>query len=346
MTERFRSDFRSDTITQPSPQMRGFMMEAVVGDDVMSEDPTVNELELYAAQLLGKEAAVFTASGTMANQVSVRAYAGSGDEILTVDECHLFYYEAGAAAGLSGVQLHPVPACCGIFDPTDFLNRIRCEDVHFPVTKAIWVENTHNRGGGRIVPFQIMKRLYSAAQERGVPVHVDGARLLNAVVSSGKSAAEWSNLCDSLSICFSKGLGAPVGSIVAGSAAFIQRCRCARKAMGGGMRQAGIVAAGALYALKNNIPRLARDHELAKSLAQGIDGIPGLKVNHPVETNIILIDILPESGLTAENFIHRLAEYGVLLFDTGPNRLRMVTHMDVDAGNVEHALDSFKRILL
>ncbi|MCD4654065.1 low-specificity L-threonine aldolase, partial [bacterium] len=273
-----RIDLRSDTVTCPDRLMREAMIQAPVGDDVMGEDPTVNELEKYAAELCGKESALYLPSGTMANQAAVRAWCRNGEEALITSESHIFYYEAGSAAGLSGVQLNQVPAVDGIFEIEDFEAKIRpVNDPHFPLTRLLWVENTHNRGGGRIVPFKKMQDLFKLANEREIPLHIDGARLANAAVATGIPLSKWGQTCDSLSLCLSKGLGAPIGSILAGSEKFIQLCRRARKALGGGMRQAGIIAAAGLYALQNNIERLSVDHKRASVLAAELRKIQGLK---------------------------------------------------------------------
>ncbi len=337
-------DLRSDTVTRPSDEMRNVMATAPVGDDVMQEDPTVNELEKYTAKLFGMEAGLFVASGTMANQVAVRAYCGHGDEILTVGDCHLFFYEAGSAAGLSGVQLFPVPTNNGLFDVADFARRIRSDDPHFPRTRLFWVENTHNRGGGRIVPFELMKALRTLALESGIPVHVDGARICNAAVATGIAPDVWAGQCNSISICLSKGLGAPVGSVICGSEKFIYRCRRARKALGGGMRQAGIIAAGGLFALKNNFQRLADDHRLAKLLAENLDKLDGISAQPP-DTNIVMIDLEPDSGLDAAQCVELLKSESVLMFDVGPMRLRAVTHLDVDESGIHKTIAAFQKFI-
>ncbi|MBN1355298.1 low-specificity L-threonine aldolase [bacterium] len=344
MTTR-RIDLRSDTVTQPTDAMRQVMAGAPVGDDVMNEDPTVIELERYTAELMGKDAAVFVPSGTMANQAAVRSYAGPGDEILAVDQCHLFFYEAGSAAGLSGVQIFPVPAVQGIFKIEDFRDRIRPEDLHFPVTRLFWVENTHNRGGGRIVPFELMKQLKKLSDRTGIPIHVDGARLPNASAATGIPLPRWTALCDSLSICLSKGLGAPVGSLIVGSETFIHKCRRARKAFGGGMRQAGIIAAGGLYALKNNLQRLRDDHRRASRLAEGLKSIPGLHIPPDVDTNIVMIDLDDDTHFDVPSFQDLLQKQGVLMFAVGPRRLRAVTHLGIDDQDIAATISIFKTLL-
>lgn len=339
-------DLRSDTVTQPTPAMREAMANAPVGDDVMGEDPTVNALEAYAADLFGKEAALYVPSGTMANQAAIRAWCRNGDEALIVSDAHVFFYEAGSAAGLSGVQLHVVPGITGDFTVRDFEERIRPpDDPHFPMTRLFWIENTHNRGGGTIVPFEKIRQLYALGQQRKIPVHVDGARLANAAVATGISLKEWSAHCDSLSLCLSKGLGAPIGSILAGSREFIKRCRRARKAMGGGMRQAGIIAAAGLYALQNNIERLAVDHKRAQMLATALRDVPGYIVPERVDTNILMVDLDASVPMDAAELQVRLERLGVKLFAVKPRRVRAVFHLNLGEDAVANAAWAFRKAL-
>jgi threonine aldolase len=339
-------DLRSDTVTRPTPAMRQAMCQAKVGDDVMGEDPTVIALETFAAELCGKESALYVPSGTMANQAAVRAWCRNGDEALITAETHVFYYEAGAAAGLSGVQLNQVPSIDGIFSVRDFKERIRPDnDPHFPMTRLFWIENTHNRGGGKIVPFQLVKDLKKLSEAENIPLHVDGARLANAAVKTGIPLREWGALCDSLSLCLSKGLGAPVGSVLAGSEEFIQRCRRARKAMGGGMRQAGIIAAAGLYALQNNIDRLSVDHGRATALADELRGLPGLIVPDEVDTNILMVDLDSTLPMDAHQFQDRLEELGVKLYAVKERRVRAVFHLDLDDDVVSRTAEIFKKAL-
>ncbi|MBN1552562.1 low-specificity L-threonine aldolase [bacterium] len=339
-------DLRSDTVTQPTQAMRDYMCSAPVGDDVMGEDPSINELEQAAATLLGKEKAVFVPSGTMANQIAVRVYAGPGSEILAVDQSHLFFYEGGSAAGLSGTQIHPVPSINGIFDVGDFAVRIRNpEDEHLPLTKLMWIENTHNRGGGRIVPYKLVSSLYELGKQKHIPLHIDGARIANAAVATGIPLHDWGSVCDSLSLCLSKGLGAPVGSILAGSHEFIRKARRCRKALGGGMRQAGIIAAGGLYALNNNIQRLAEDHRLAKLLAEGLSSISGLSIQKPVETNIVMINLEKNAPFTAPQLQDILKDNGVLAFANNPYRLRAVVHMYISESDIHSAVSIFRKVM-
>ncbi|MGB3975642.1 MAG: low-specificity L-threonine aldolase [bacterium] len=339
-------DLRSDTVTRPSPAMREAMFLAEVGDDVMGEDPSINQLQEYAADLCGVEAALFVPSGTMANQIAVRAWCRNGDEALVVPDSHVFLFEGGAAAGLSGVQLHPLPGKNGEFTVDDFRERIRpLHDSHFPETRLLWVENTHNRGGGSIVGIDKMAEVYELGREKGIPVHVDGARLCNAAVETGIPLSEWSKVCDSFSLCLSKGLGAPVGSLLLGSSDFIRRAHRVRKALGGGMRQAGMLAAAGMYALTNNIDRLIVDHERARTFAAELRHLPGLIVQSKVETNIVMIDIDPDFQLNAAQLSRSLGEREVKLNPVRPRRLRAVFHLDLEEDAVDRAVKAFREVL-
>ena len=339
-------DLRSDTVTCPSDEMRQVMAYAPVGDDVMGEDPTVVELESYSADLFGKEAALYVPSGTMANQIALRSWCRNGDEALSVDESHVFYYEAGAAAGLNGVQLNMVPSENGIFDVEDFRHRIRPDDdPHFPMTRLIWLENTHNRGGGKIVPLDLLEKVHSLGMEKNIPVHIDGARLANAAVATGIPLVRWGQVCDSLSLCLSKGLGAPVGSVMVGSTAFINRCRRARKALGGGMRQAGIIAAAGLYSLQNNIDRLSVDHTRASALAEVLRNTPGYSVPDTIDTNILMIDLDDSVPFDAETLAEKLDGLGVKLYAVKARRVRAVFHMNLDEDVVSRTAEAFRKAL-
>jgi threonine aldolase len=324
-----RIDLRSDTVTRPSPGMRHAMAEAAVGDDVWGEDPTVIELQDRVAALLGKEAALFVASGTMANQVSLLAHTRPGDEVLLGWGCHCSNYEAGAGAALAGVQFQTLGQG-GFFTAAEMVAGIHGPDVHLAPTTLVWLENTHNRGGGRISPQGEVEAIAREAHDRGLRVHLDGARLLNAAVASGSSARKLAGPADSASICLSKGLGAPAGSVLAGSAEFVARARRYRKMLGGGMRQVGILAAAGLYALEHNVERLLQDHAHARLLAEGLQDIAGLElVPEEVQTNIAIFDLGPRLP-PADAFIAACAERGVLLSRMGERRVRAVTHLDVD----------------
>jgi threonine aldolase len=330
-------DLRSDTVTKPTPGMRAAMAAAEVGDDVLAEDPTVNALEARIAGMLGKEAAMFVPSGTMSNQIAVRVHCGPGDEFLCEANCHIFNYEQGAYAQLFGVAAQPVEGEYGVLRPEQFVDRIRPIDNHSLHTRLVCLENTHNRGAGRVLPYEGVVEICKWAAENGLARHLDGARLFNAAVASGIALDKWAAHFDTVSVCFSKSLGAPVGSALCGSAESIQRARRHRKALGGAMRQAGIIAAGALYALEHHIDRLAEDHEKARVLADAIREIPGLALDPAIaDTNIVIFKIDPKLG-TAKEFAVQLKERGVLVYDVGRYRLRAVTHMDVTMEQIRNA---------
>lgn len=339
-------DLRSDTVTRPSQAMRDVMCHAEVGDDVMGEDPSVNRLQEYAADLCGVEAALFVPSGTMANQIAVRSWCRNGDEALVVPDSHVFLFEGGGAAGLSGVQLHPLPGKDGEFTVEAFRERIRpLNDPHFPMTRLLWIENTHNRGGGTIVPFDQMAAVFQLGREREIPVHVDGARLCNAAVATGIPLCRWSTVCDSFSLCLSKGLGAPVGSLLLGSRRFVDRAHRVRKALGGGMRQAGILAAAGLFALEHHMVRLALDHQRAQTLAEEIRTIPGLIVPDHIDTNIVMIDVASEVPFDAAELSRRLDQRGVKLNPVRERRVRVVFHLDLQDDAVSRAAEAFRQAM-
>ena len=336
-------DLRSDTVTKPTPAMRAAMASAEVGDDVMGGDPTVNELERRTAELLGTEAAVFVASGTMSNQVAVRTHTEPGDEIVVEAEAHVNFYEAGGPAALSGVMCRQVRGVRGIFGARELQAVLRPPNLHFPVTKLVCVENTHNRGGGSVWPMERLAEVSAAARAVGLKMHLDGARLWNASAATGIPEREYARYFDSVSVCFSKGLGAPVGSALAGSANFVKRARRFRKMFGGGMRQAGIIAAGALYALDHHRRRLVEDHANARLLAEALSGLPGVELNvAEVETNIVFVRL---PGRSAADIAARLEQAGVLVLALAADSLRLVTHLDVSRAQVEQAAAVFCRIL-
>jgi threonine aldolase len=338
-------DLRSDTVTKPSPEMRRAIAEAEVGDDVLGDDPTVIALQERVAKLMGKEAAIFVPSGSMANQTAIRALTEPGDEIIAHQDSHIYHYEAGAFAGVSGCSVRLLPGAHGLFTAEQAAATIRPPDSHFAQSRLIVVENTHNRGGGTIWPMEPIRALRALADERSLKMHLDGARLWNACVATGHQPAEYAQYFDTVSTCFSKGLGAPVGSTVAGSAAVIRRVHRFRKMFGGGMRQAGILAAAAIYALDHNVERLAEDHRNAKHLAQALNALSGLSVDlEAVQTNILYIDVDPSLGPAAA-FAQRLEQAGVRMLATGPQRLRAVTHLDVSAEDIERALAAIRRLL-
>lgn len=338
-------DFRSDTVTKPSPGMLEAMMKAEVGDDVMGEDPTANLLQEKVAALLGKEAALFVASGTMANHVSIRAWTEPGDEVIIHKLSHTYLYETAAAAALCGVQFSLREGPRGILDPKDVAEAVHdpAKD-HFPKTRMIMIENTHNMGGGSIYPIEVVKEISEVARERGLVLHMDGARLFNACVALGVEPTEYSRYVDSLSICFSKGLGAPVGSAVAGSTDFIKRAHRFRKMSGGGMRQIGYLAAAAIYALDNNVERLAEDHENARLLARAISEFDCFHVDlDAVQTNMVFFDVVAED-LNAPRVVSMLRKEGVLMGVITNRRIRAVTHLDVSREDVFQAIGVFKKL--
>ncbi len=331
-------DLRSDTVTRPSPAMRKAMMSAEVGDDVFGDDPTVNLLQEKVAALVGKEASLFVPSGTMANLISILTHTHPGDEVIMEKESHTFNYEVGGAAVLAGVQINPLIGKRGILEKQQIEDAIRTPNVHIPQTSLICLENTHNRGSGAIYPLDKIREISHLARARGLKLHLDGARLFNASVATGISVREYASYFDSLMFCFSKGLGAPVGSIIAGSKEFIIRAHRWRKMLGGGMRQIGILAAAALYALEFNVERLAEDHLHAKLLAQTIEQLPGFSVNAvQVETNIIVFDVA-KSGLSVAEVLRRLKAQGVLMVDFGATQVRAVTSLEVNRADIEKTI--------
>ena len=332
-------DLRSDTVTRPTPAMRRALAEALVGDDVYGEDPTVNDLERRVAALLGKEAAVFVPSGTMGNLVSVLSHCGRGDEMILGDKAHIFLYEQGGSAAVGGVHPHTLPNLPdGTLDLALMEESIRGENEHYPVTRLIALENTHNRCGGRVLPPSYVDAVGALARRHGLRLHVDGARLWNAAVALQVPPARLVAAADSVSVCFSKGLGAPVGSAVAGNHEFVRRARRMRKQVGGGMRQAGILAAAALVALDEMVGRLAEDHVHAQLLARGLAAIPGIVLDAAeVETNIVYFDV-DAPGWTAGQLSAALAERGVLMNATGGQRLRAVTNYHIAREDVAAAV--------
>lgn len=338
-------DFRSDTITRPTPGMRRAMAAAEVGDDVLCDDPTVNRLQERVAELLGKEAALYVPSGTMSNLIGVRCHCRPGDEMICEAECHVYHYEQGGYAQLCGVATRCVPGEHGVMRPEQLAGLLRPDDVHFVRTRLVAIENTHNRGGGRIQPYPIVEAICRWARENSLATHLDGARLWNAAVATGIEPARWAQHFDTVSVCFSKGLGAPVGSALAGPAELIARARRHRKVLGGGMRQAGVIAAAALYALENHVARLADDHANAKHLAEGVRRIEHLTLD-PAEpdTNLVFIRVDPAWG-TARDLAERLKQQGVLVLATANDKIRAVTHLDVSRGDVDRMLEALQEAL-
>jgi threonine aldolase len=322
-------DLRSDTVTQPTPGMRAAMTEAKLGDDVFGDDPSVNALQARIAQMLGKEAALFVPTGTQSNLCGLMAHCGRGDEYLVGQMAHTYRWEGGGAAVLGSIQPQPLPnQADGSILLEDISAAIKPDDAHFAKTRLLTLENTW---GGQVLPLPYIEAATQLARGKGLATHLDGARLFNAVVASGTPALEIAKHFDSVSICFSKGLGAPVGSALVGSKDFIARAHRIRKMLGGGMRQAGVLASAALYALDHQVQRLADDHANARALAEGLQGLPGVTVQAP-QSNILFVDLAPEK---ATGVVDRLRAAGVLC--TGLYRLRFVTHLDVSAADIQRA---------
>ncbi|HEY3763618.1 MAG TPA: GntG family PLP-dependent aldolase [Gaiellales bacterium] len=338
-------DLRSDTVTRPTPAMRRAMAEAVVGDDVWGDDPTVIELEAEVARMLGKEAAVYVPSGTMGNQIAIRSQTRPGDEIFVHEAAHIVCHEQGGAAALAGVQTRLLAGENGVLDVETIAVRLRNPaDPHHARQSLLCLENTIGEMGGRVLAAERMSELAAFAHAHGMRVHLDGARIWNAAVASGRSPAEVAAPVDSASVCFSKGLGAPVGSAVVGSAELIEVARRNRKLFGGGMRQAGIIAAGALYALRHNVDRLADDHQNARRLAEGMAAYRRLRFDpEAVETNIVLSHVT--DGTPASAIVSELAAVGVLCADLDARTVRFVTHLDVDSEAVSAAISAAGPVL-
>lgn len=331
-------DLRSDTVTVPTPEMRKAMYEAEVGDDVYREDPTVNRLEAMAAAKLGKEAGMFVVSGTMGNLVSVLTHTNPGDEIILEEDAHIFTSEVGGSAALGGVMVRTVPGDRGAIDPKVLEASIRTPNIHHPSTVLICMENTHNRAGGAVVPPEKIALVREVADKYGISMHLDGARIFNASVALGVSPVEIAKYFDSVQFCISKGLAAPVGSLVVGPKEWIERARKWRKMVGGGMRQAGIIAAAGIVALETMVDRLAEDHANARFLVERLAEISGIRVNpEEVETNMVRMDVTP-SGMTAAEFVAKMEEKGVLANAVTPYMIRLVTHKDVSRADIEIAI--------
>ena len=332
-------DLRSDTLTKPTAAMRAAMAAAEVGDDVYGEDPTVRALEERVAALLGKESALFVPSGTMGNQIGLLVHTRPGDEVIIGEGSHCAFYESGAASAWAGVQF-AVAGQGGLFTAEEFLDVVKPPLDHFPRTRLVVVENTHNRAGGRVFPQAEVERIATAARAAGFGLHLDGARIWNASVATGVEVAALAAPFDTLSVCFSKGLGAPVGSAFVGSRDHVLQARRFRKMLGGGMRQAGILAAGALFALDQHRARLADDHAAARAFADALQGVEGLELA-PADTNIVLLT----TRLPAADVARRAAERGVLMNPTGKHQLRAVTHLDVSRAEVEDAARVLRQLL-
>jgi threonine aldolase len=335
-------DLRSDTVTKPTAEMRAAMAAAEVGDDVFDEDPSVHQLQDRVAELLGTEAALFVPTGTMANQICLRAYTRPGDELICETTAHVYVWEAGAPAALSGVTTRTVEGEYGLVNVEQLRGLIRPDSEHYVRTRIVSLENTHNRGGGRVYPLEQIRAISTWARANELVMHLDGARLWNAHVATAIPLKDWCRPFDCVSVCFSKGLGAPVGSAVAGTKGFVARAWRARKLFGGAWRQAGILAAAALHALENHLPRLADDHQNAKTLAAAIRDTAGLRLDPPeVETNLVWFEVEPELA-PAATLAEHLRERGVLVHLAGPTTLRACTHLDVSSAQATAAAETLR----
>lgn len=337
-------DLRSDTVTKPTPAMREAMFSAEVGDDVIDVDPTVVALQEKTAELLGKEAAIFMPSGTMTNQIALRCHCSPGDEFVCESQCHIYNYEQGAFAQLSGLVAKTLDGEKGLLKASQIRGVKRNEDDHLVLTRLLCLENTHNRGGGKVYPTALTQEICSLANDQGILTHLDGARLFNASIATGDSLEVLAKPFASVSVCFSKGLGAPVGSCLAGSREFVRKARRARKLFGGGMRQAGVLAAGALFALENHFSRLAEDHEHAKLLANAVSLTATFRPMDPIpDTNIVIFHV-DEAWGTAKRFAELAKEKGLLVIAFGPQSVRLVTHFDVTTQQIQTACEVIREI--
>jgi threonine aldolase len=332
-------DLRSDTVTRPSPEMRRVIAEAEVGDAVLGDDPTVTVLEQLAASLLGKEKALFFPSGSMANQTAVLVHTRPGTEVVIDAGGHILNYEEGAAAAWGGVQLRGVPTADGLLGADELRAAIRPRTPYLLQSSLVCLENTHNSAGGRVLSVERMREVVEVAREHGLPVHLDGARLPNAAVAAGREMRDWAALADTVMVSLSKGLGAPIGSLLAGTEAAMAAAWRVRRRLGGGMRQVGLLAAAGIYALEENFTRLADDHRRARRLAGLASEVPGLTAEPP-ETNIVMIDL--DASFDPASVLARLTERGVWMVQFGPRRLRAVTHLDVDDEGIERAGEALR----
>ncbi|MBM7579392.1 low-specificity L-threonine aldolase [Jeotgalibacillus terrae] len=337
-------DLRSDTVTKPDERMRKAMYEAEVGDDVYGEDPTVNRLEEMAADLLGKEAALFVTSGTQGNQIAGLVHCRQGQEVIMESQAHLFLYEAAAMSALAGVQIKTLEGKRGAMNPAEVEAAIRGADIHEPETGLITLENTHNKAGGAVLPLENMRDIHEIAKKHHIPVHLDGARLFNAQAATGISVKEYAQDTDTVQFCLSKGLGAPVGSIIAGSRDFIKQARKWRKRLGGGLRQVGVIAAPGIIALSENAERLKTDNANAKRLADGLLNIDGVVIDNEVETNIILMN-LSDSGMETAVFLEQLRDNGIIAGGFGPGIVRFVTNNGVSEEDIDETLSVVEKIV-
>ncbi|MFM7005988.1 MAG: threonine aldolase family protein [Flavobacteriales bacterium] len=336
-------DLRSDTVTQPCAEMRSAMASAPVGDDVFKEDPTVLALEAYGAQLFGKEAALFCSSGTQTNQIAINVHVQPGGEVICHEESHIYKYEGGGIAKNSGASVRLLPGDRGRINAESIANWINpSQDVHFPLTQLVSLEDTANRGGGAVYDLDEIAKISHLCKTLQLPLHLDGARVFNALAVNGLSAAAYGAHYDSISVCLSKGLGAPVGSLLIGTSAFIEKARRVRKVFGGGMRQAGIIAAGGLYALQNNVERLKEDHQHARLLEAALNKCNWIKTVVPVQTNIVVAII--KDANKRDHYLEQLKQKGILCMAFGPGMLRMVTHLNISSSDIEFCTETIANL--
>ncbi len=330
-------DLRSDTVTRPTPSMKEAMMDAELGDDVFGEDPTVKKLEAKAAEMLGKEAALYCPSGTMTNQIGINVHTAPGEELICDAESHTYRFEAGGMAFHSGVSVYPLAGDRGRIDAEQVASAIQAPNPHFPKSRLVVLENTHNKGSGSIYDKKEVDRIGELCRSKDLNLHLDGARLFNAVVASGISAQEWAAPFDSISICLSKGLGAPVGSVLVGDRDFIQEAHRKRKVFGGGMRQVGVIAAAGLYALEKHIDRLKEDHRKAQELGKGLEACSAVEKVDPIDSNIVVAHL--KEGIDQEAQLKEWGEKGLRAVPFGPGKVRMVTHLDITEEKLQEALE-------
>jgi threonine aldolase len=330
-------DFRSDTVSKPTLTMLHAMMNAKVGDDVFSEDPTVNELESLAAEIIGMEAALFCPSGTMTNQIAIKCHTQPGDEVICDANAHIYMYEGGGIAFNSGASVRLIQGDRGRITAEQVLSAINPDDPHRPASRLVCIENTSNRGGGSCYDFEEVKRIHKVCKDKNLKLHLDGARLFNALVAKNETPLQYGKLFDSISICLSKSLGCPVGSLLISNKEFIKKARRIRKVFGGGMRQAGYLAAAGIYALQNNIQRLAIDHEHARQIAGTLSKKEFVKMVLPVETNIIIFEL--NDSITAPALVEKLKAFDILGYAIAPKRVRLVLHLDITEEMVEKTIE-------
>jgi len=338
------SDFRSDTVTKPTKEMLEFMINAEVGDDVFGDDPTVIELEKYGASIFGKEAGLFCSSGTQTNQIAINVYCLPGDEVICHEESHIYRYEGGGIARNSGASVRLLRGNSGRINPLEIEDNINPDDQHYPMTRMVSIEDTSNRGGGVLYDFDDIKNIATICKKRNLKFHLDGARVFNALEITKIDTKLYGSQFDSISICLSKGLGAPIGSLLLGSQEFIQKARRIRKVFGGGMRQVGIIAAGGLYALKNNIVRLADDHKRAKEVENILSKMSWIKSVIPVETNIV-VGIL-QDNLNEYQVVEKIKERGILCVAFGKGRIRFVTHLNITNQDITFLNENLTKTLI